>query len=151
MKFIVTYTAYSDSNVDEVWAALADINRWREWDVRLESTQSASGAKAGASYTLKPKAGNPQTIEIVKASDGIFHDKVKLEFGSVETERTVVANGVGGSIVTQTMHANIAPESAKVFQNVFWPEWSQGIIDSTKALANEPARRALLLRHRSAA
>lgn len=152
MLFTVTYTTHSDADPKELWSVLLDINSWTAWDVRLLSTHIDAAARAGNTYTMQPIGGNPKQIQIVRAADGVFQDVSKLEFGTVETERKVTANeGGGGSIVTQTMRADIAPASVKAFQQNFWDGWSQGIIDSTKALAKEPARRALLAKYRNVA
>ncbi len=150
MTLTVTHSAFSESDPDEVWAVLINHADWPKWDKRLESVRASSTAKSGTSYSLKPVDGHEVTIQVTKAKDGVFTDVAKLEFGTIETERTVSPTK-GGSIVTQTMRANINPEAVKTFHKVFWPEWAQGIIDSTKALAEAPTNQEFVSRHRNIA
>lgn len=149
MPFVMTNSAYSESDIKALWAVLTDINGWPSWEVKLKITRSDGPAKTGGTYVMHPEGANAVTIHILKAADYVFHDQAKLDFGTVETERTLVAEKAGGTLITQTIRANIQPESVRTFQRVFWPFWSQGVYDSTKALAAEPERRALLARHRN--
>lgn len=151
MLFVLTNTVYSESDAKDLWAVLTDVNGWPSWEPKLKVVHPDGHAKAGGTYVLHPEGANAVTVQILKASDGVFHDLAKLEFGTVETERTIVAHKTGGSIVTQTIRANIQPDAARTFQRVFWPQWSQGVFDSTKALAREPERKAHLARHRNVA
>jgi hypothetical protein len=135
MTFLVTYTTFSDASPDTIWATLIDLRDWPSWDVRLENIRADGPAKAGGTYYLTPVAGNEIEIKITSAEHHKFNDVTKVEFGTIETERSVAATD-GGSIVTQTMRAEVKPEFVHTFSKVFWDIWSQGIIDSTKALAN---------------
>lgn len=139
MTFLVTYTHFSDAPTETIWATLTNLEAWPSWDVRLEKVRSNGPAKAGNTYHLTPVAGNEIEIRIISAERNKLHDVTKVEFGSIETERSVAAVD-GGSIITQTMRAEIKPEFARTFSKVFWDIWSQGIIDSTKALANVKAK-----------
>jgi hypothetical protein len=139
MTFLVTYTYHSDATPKAVWDTLISLNEWPSWDVRLESVRSNGPAKTGGVYFLKPVQGNEIQIRITKADDNVFNDVAKLEFGTIETERTVKAAN-GGTLITQTMRANINPEFVRTFSKVFWDVWSQGMIDSSKALANAPIK-----------
>ncbi|PTE06661.1 SRPBCC family protein [Mesorhizobium helmanticense] len=135
MTFVVTQTYLSEASPETIWATLTDLEAWPSWDVRLERVTTDGPAKTGRTYRLTPVAGNEIEIKIISAERNKLHDVTKVEFGSIETERSVVATN-GGSLVTQTMRADIVPEFAHTFSKVFWDVWSQGIIDSTKALAN---------------
>jgi hypothetical protein len=135
MAFTVTYTAFSDSDPDSVWKTLMDIESWPSWDVRLKSTSSDGPLKPGSRYTLAPSHGNEVSIDVVKAENYLFHDVAKLELGTVETERTIEPVD-GGCLIKQTMRADIKPDMTRTFGVVFWDAWSQGMIDSAKALAN---------------
>ena len=150
MQLTVTYTAYSESSPDEIWELLLDINSWPNWDVALERTKLSSAAKAGARYSLKPFNGHEIDIEITKTDNHTFSDLAKLEFGAIETDRSVVSAGEG-SLVTQTMRANIDDNAVRTFSTVFWDAWAQGIIDSTKALATAPVRNSFVSTHRNVA
>ncbi|HEX8000718.1 MAG TPA: SRPBCC family protein [Pyrinomonadaceae bacterium] len=165
MLFTVTYTAYSGASPDAVWKTLTDIESWPTWDARLERTSSDGPLRAGSKYTLNPVHGNEVTIDVVKAEGYNFNDRAKLDLGTVETERSVTPLE-GGSLITQTMRADIEADSARAFGLVFWDSWSQGMIDSTKALANKASQQTqgkkqpyasgkdvenLLSRHRNAA
>jgi hypothetical protein len=139
MSFTVTYTAFSEASPDDVFRTLMDIERWPSWDVRLQSAYSSGPLKAGGKYTLNPVHGNEITIDVVKVGGHKFHDRAKLEMGTVETERSITPSGKG-CLITQTMRADVKPELAQTFNAVFWDPWSQGMIDSTKALANVNAK-----------
>jgi hypothetical protein len=141
MTFIVTYTSFSDATPDQLWDTLLDIDSWPSWDVRLESTRSSAGLKKGSTYSLKPVNGNEIEVEVLKADRHVFTDIARVGFGTIETERRIAAAD-GGSLITQTMRAKIKPESIRAFAKVFWDVWSQGMIDSAKALANVPKQQA---------
>jgi hypothetical protein len=152
MPFTVTHTAYSEASPDDLWNTLTDLNNWPSWDGRLESVRSIGSPKAaaGGSYSLKPAKGNEITAQIVKAENGVLQDIAKLQFGTIETERSIHGLARGkGSLVTQTMRANINEDAAAHFAGVFWDHWSQGIIESTKALAQAPVTSAFLARHKN--
>ena len=153
MTFIVTYTAFSEAKADDVFAVLTDLENWPSWDVRVQRAHSHGSKKgaAGVSYTLKPSKGNEVTIQITKADNHQFNDVAKLEIGTIETDRKVEDLKAGGSLVTQTMRANIKDSAQEAFAEVFWEEWSQGIINSTKALAKAPVALAFLTKHKNVA
>jgi len=135
MPFTATYTAFCDAQPDAVWAILSDISNWPSWDVRLENTQLHGNVKSGSSYTLKPTHGNEIKIEVVQVGNHTLKDRAKLGIGTVATERTITPID-GGCLITQTLTATTDARHTRTFGKVFWPEWSQGIIESTKALAS---------------
>ncbi len=54
-------------DVEAVWAAWADVERWPEWDKDLESVRLSGPFQAGARFKLKPKGGPEVDIEILSA------------------------------------------------------------------------------------
>jgi hypothetical protein len=151
MLFTVSHSAYSDADAKDVWSALVDINNWPAWDHKLAHTRVEGSAKPGSTYTMQPVGGNAKQIKIVRASDGVFQDTSKLDFGQIETERTVVPVDGGGCLITQTMRADVSPGAVKMFHQTFWQNYSQGMIDATNALAKEHARKTMVARHKNVA
>jgi hypothetical protein len=151
-EFIVTYSAFSEASADDVWKTLTDLTTWTAWDTKLENvvTLGAKKAAAGVTYTLKPEAGNEVTVKITKADDYVFEDEAKLVFGTIQTRRSVHPLKEEGCIVTQTLRANVDEKDADDYAEVFWADWSQGLIDCTKALARYPFVVEFLSRHKNA-
>jgi hypothetical protein len=122
--------------VATIWGKILDIATWTSWDRRLEAINIIGSAHAGANYTLKPWLGNEIVVEVLEADENAhyFHDKAQVKFGTIETERSVTAVA-GGSLLTQTMLANIDDKYLHAFARSFWPDWAQGLIEATRALA----------------
>ncbi len=137
MPFTLTYTAFSVAPVATIWQNILDIATWTSWDRRLEATKVFNGgAQAGAHYSLKPWLGNEIVVRVLEVDDNnhYFHDQAKVQFGTIETERSVQAVA-GGSLLTQTMRADINDQYLHAFARSFWPDWAQGLIEATRALA----------------
>jgi hypothetical protein len=136
MSLTLTYTAFSVQTADEIFKLILDVANWTQWDRRLEYTTAIGHVHTGASYTLKPWLGNEVTIEVVESdsSKRYFHDRCQVQFGTIETERSVEQVGPF-ALLTQTLRAQVDPTFLHAFSRSLWPDWAQGMVEATRALA----------------
>ncbi|MCA3612470.1 MAG: SRPBCC family protein [Methylobacterium sp.] len=90
-----------DTSPERMFAALADIGSWPDWDLALERIDHDGAAvRVGTAFRLKPKSG-PAVPMRVEAFDGPHHFAVsaRLPLARMRTAYRLLATGDGGTRV----------------------------------------------------
>ena len=92
------YVTTTDVAAERLYRAIIDVNRWTAWDDGLESTTLDGPARAGASFTLKPKGGPNVEMTIDEMRPHILVDTAHLFGARMRTTHEYTATGPGTTI-----------------------------------------------------
>ena len=130
VKFIASYTATADASVEDVWAIWADVNNWGKWDSGIEHSEISTNFKAGNTFSLTPRGGEPIQITLKTVTSGEeFSDEAILPFGTIRNMHRV--DRMGDKIrLTHEVQADIAPDASGFFGKEIWPHMQGGLPES---------------------
>jgi hypothetical protein len=85
------YSTTTEVPAEKLYRAIADINRWPEWDSEIEATSHDGRLIPGALFTLKPKGGPRVSMEIVEATAPTrFADLSHLPLAKMRTSHSFI-------------------------------------------------------------
>jgi hypothetical protein len=95
-----SYSTTTDLPAEQLFAAIAAVERWPEWDNELEWTRLSSGAvHVGARFALKPKGGPKVAMEVTDMLQPTrFGDLARLPLASMATDHCFEPSGNGTRI-----------------------------------------------------
>lgn len=80
------YVTTTDVPAASLFAAIADVGNWNQWDAELEFTRLDGAAKVGADFILKPRGGPRIKIVIEEFQTPTrFVDVARLLFAKMRT------------------------------------------------------------------
>lgn len=148
VTFRVQQTSLVEASSEKAWKQLISLSQWPQWDRRLESV-NAKEIKEGAMFSLKPSVGNEIAIKIDSIKERCFSDSANLQFGKITTKREIFPIDQDHCLLTQSMTATVDLKIASLFAKTFWPEWRQGILDSTQRFGTHVSQSELLALHKN--
>jgi hypothetical protein len=94
-----SYTTLTMLTPQQLYRAVADINRWPDWDSELEATSHDGRLEAGTPFMLKPKGGPKVSMTIEKAEEPCcFVDIAHLPLAKMRTSHRFTAEPSGTRI-----------------------------------------------------
>ncbi|NRR31902.1 SRPBCC family protein [Oxalobacteraceae bacterium] len=136
IKFVASYTATADASVEDIWAIWADINNWDKWDSGIEHSAIEANFKAGNSFSLTPRGGEPIQVTLKTVTQGEeFSDEAVLPFGVIRNLHRISKIGKQISL-THEVQAEIAPEASGFFSKEIWPHMQGGLPESVNNIIN---------------
>jgi uncharacterized protein YndB with AHSA1/START domain len=83
----------------KLWAAIADIRRWPEWNPGIQRTEHDGRLTPGSPFMLKPEGGPQVQMTIVAAeAPSRFTDLAHLPLAKMRTDHEFIAEGTGTRI-----------------------------------------------------
>ncbi|MDQ1047527.1 SRPBCC family protein [Streptomyces sp. V4I2] len=135
-KFVASATATVHAQAHDIWAVWVDVNAWKNWDDGIESTRLHGNFKAGNTFTLTPKGGEPMEVVLRTVTQGEeFSDETVLPFGNIVTRHRM--QPLDGRVqLTHEVTAEIHCEMAPFFGKDIWPHLQSGLSSSLLGLAD---------------
>lgn len=88
------YTILVNNTQEKVWAFLADIERWKDWDTELIASSLSEKFGLGAKGELTPKKGPKLKFHISELIPNTSYTFVtKMPVGTLEIKRTLTKKG----------------------------------------------------------
>lgn len=130
VQYVASYTATAPASVEDIWAIWADVNNWSKWDNGIEHSSITTNFRAGNTFSLTPRGGEPIEITLKSVTSGEeFSDEAVLPFGTIRNLHRI--NRLGDHVsLTHEVHADIAPEAAGFFGKEIWPHMQGGLPES---------------------
>jgi len=128
--FVAAATMTTTASTADIWALWVDVRGWTNWDNGLERIEMKGNFKAGNSFELTPRGGEPITVNIKTVTQGEeFSDEAVLPFGTIRTYHRMETIGKRVKL-THEIHAEIASEAAGFFEKEIWPHMQSGLPES---------------------
>src|SRR4051794_26250145 len=100
-----------------VWAVLADIDRWTDWDTSMESIRLIGPFQVGSTLEMTPIGQEPIVSRIVEIYPGrLYADETEFNGLTLRFSHHLVPTASGGTTVTHrlrisgSMAAELGPE-----------------------------------------
>lgn len=91
-----SYTTTTALRPEQLYRAVADINRWPQWDSELEAASHDGRLEAGSPFMLKPKGGPKVSMTIERAEEpSCFVDISHLPLAKMRTSHRFTAEPGG--------------------------------------------------------
>nr|WP_298681852.1 SRPBCC family protein [uncultured Dongia sp.] len=97
------YETTSDLPPSQLYAAIADVARWPEWDDEIEGIEIAGEVETGSTFALKPRGRDAVKLRVeTMAPPYRFADMAYLPLARMRTEHTFIPTP-DGTLVRSTV------------------------------------------------
>lgn len=110
------HTVVTRAETGRVWALLADIDSWPQWDPEVTWARLDAPLAAGATGTLKPARGPKARFVVTRAEAGRrLTDVTRLPFAKLEFDHLIEEAGAGTRLTHRvTISGALAPLFARL-------------------------------------
>ncbi len=133
-----TCSARSPHTPAEIWALIADPDRWPSWNSAADSLVLDGPFVAGTRGTLTPPGGNPLPFTLVEVSPGQGYVSV-TEIASTVSLRSTTRLGSDGDVTVVSQHSELIGPAAVYFAPAFGEALVNGVERTVGRLAGVAA------------